>query len=150
MTNTLTFRLLERIGMDSESDSARPVISVDFEIDGTSLFKSLSRTDGRLSDLMGCIEKGNTRLNELARAALITGAASEGTDGRVLLYICPECGDIACGAYAARITVADEAIEWSDFAFVNGYEADQPIQDLGPYYFTPSEYERVITSACAL
>jgi hypothetical protein len=53
--------------------------------------------------------------------------------GRVLLYVCPECGDIGCGAIAVRIRRHGDQIIWDDFARENGYEepdsiASEPIE----------------------
>ena len=47
--------------------------------------------------------------------------------GRVLLYVCPECGDIGCGAIAVRISRHGDRIIWEDFARENGYEEPSPI-----------------------
>lgn len=40
--------------------------------------------------------------------------------GRVMIYVCPECGDINCGAVTATIKDFGDRIIWSDF----GYETD--------------------------
>ncbi len=47
--------------------------------------------------------------------------------GRVLLFVCPECGDIGCGAIAVRISRHGDHIVWNDFAHENGYEAPSSI-----------------------
>lgn len=40
--------------------------------------------------------------------------------GRIMLYVCPECGDIGCGAITALIQDLGDRIIWKDF----GYETD--------------------------
>lgn len=40
--------------------------------------------------------------------------------GRVMIYVCPECGDIDCGAITATIKDFGDRIIWRDF----GYETD--------------------------
>lgn len=42
--------------------------------------------------------------------------------GRVPILVCEECGDIGCGAIAARIERSGTVVKWSDWAFENGYE----------------------------
>lgn len=36
--------------------------------------------------------------------------------GRVPIYVCPECGDLGCGAVTARIHRVGTQVTWSDFA----------------------------------
>ena len=45
---------------------------------------------------------------------------SELESGRVVIYVCPECGDINCGAITAIIKDFGDKIIWRDF----GYETD--------------------------
>ncbi|MET9266822.1 hypothetical protein [Amycolatopsis sp. NPDC004079] len=33
-------------------------------------------------------------------------------DGRVLLYVCPECEDIECGAIAAKVSRRGDLVTW--------------------------------------
>ncbi len=40
--------------------------------------------------------------------------------GRVMIYVCAECGDIGCGAITASLKDFGDRIIWSDF----GYETD--------------------------
>ena len=42
---------------------------------------------------------------------------SELSSGRIMLYVCPECGDIDCGAVTAKINDYGDRIIWSEFAF---------------------------------
>src|SRR5690349_20120861 len=37
--------------------------------------------------------------------------------GRIALLMCEECGDLACGALAARIFCSDHVVTWSDWAY---------------------------------
>jgi hypothetical protein len=73
-------------------------------------------------------------------------------DDRVSLYVCPECGDLGCGALTAKIERDGDYIVWRDFAFETGLDIDPPglnrseFADVGPYRFAMSEYEPVIRS----
>jgi hypothetical protein len=40
--------------------------------------------------------------------------------GRVMLYVCPACGDIGCGAITCNIIDKGDKIIWSNFDFENG------------------------------
>ncbi len=42
---------------------------------------------------------------------------SQLSSGRIILYGCPECGDIDCGAITAKLKDYGDRIIWSDFAF---------------------------------
>ena len=41
--------------------------------------------------------------------------------GRVMIYVCPECGDIDCGAITAIIKDFGDRIIWSDFGYETNY-----------------------------
>ena len=41
--------------------------------------------------------------------------------GRVMVYVCPECGDIDCGAITAIIKDHGDRIIWSDFGYETNY-----------------------------
>jgi hypothetical protein len=41
--------------------------------------------------------------------------------GRIMLYVCPECGDIDCGAITATIADLGDRIVWRSFGYETGY-----------------------------
>ncbi|MBK7292201.1 MAG: hypothetical protein IPI78_19385 [Chitinophagaceae bacterium] len=41
--------------------------------------------------------------------------------GRIMLYVCPECADIDCGAITANIKDLGNKIVWKDFGYETGY-----------------------------
>jgi hypothetical protein len=58
----------------------------------------------------------------------LLGLAPSGlSSGRVAVLVCEECGDIGCGALAARIDRRASVVTWTDWAYENGYE---PASDL--------------------
>ncbi|QVW26707.1 hypothetical protein KJF94_14715 [Pseudomonas hormoni] len=69
---------------------------------------------------------------------------------RVLLYLCPECGDIGCGAYSVQTQESDEHFIRDLFAYENGYEEPRIIKGIGPFTFEKQSYEAAITGASAL
>jgi hypothetical protein len=89
-------------------------------------------------------------LNNHSKRQLLKLETPETESGRSLIYVCPECADIGCGAFGCKITKKDGIYIWSDFAYENGYEDPKLIQGIGPFDFKEKEYENVIEEAFAL
>lgn len=54
------------------------------------------------------------------------------------LYVCPECGDIGCGAVTARITADKGLVQWADFGWETSWEdsvSREGYEDIGPFAF---------------
>ena len=115
----------------------------DFMIDGKSL---LDLTGG---DYMSCFVRGFGRQNEAAKAALL--AASD----FISLLLCPECGDIGCGAVQTRVIRQGDDVVWDRLRWENAIS--DPVYDgqrqafadkqLGPFRFEASAYEAAIRVA---
>ena len=61
--------------------------------------------------------------------------------GRALIYVCPECGDVDCGAITANIVDYGDRIVWKNF----GYETDyggtsETFTDVEPIEFERQRY----------
>lgn len=41
--------------------------------------------------------------------------------GRTLFYVCPECGDVNCGAVTATVQDRGDRIVWTEFGYETGY-----------------------------
>jgi hypothetical protein len=68
--------------------------------------------------------------------------------GRVALFVCGECGDLACGAVTATLTVEDDTVTWSDFAWDNGYEPTDPMENApDPIAFARVDYTDLFAGA---
>jgi hypothetical protein len=65
---------------------------------------------------------------------------------RVLLYICPECGDIDCGAYGVQVERDCDRYVWSNFAY-ESWDEPRLIQLGDPFIFDVVDYEKVMTDA---
>lgn len=46
--------------------------------------------------------------------------------GRAPLYICPECGDLGCGAIAVIVISTPDSYVWKDFAIEDGSPGEAP------------------------
>jgi hypothetical protein len=145
MRNTLDHRPLHRSGSSAPA-SRQERWSSDFLVDGKSLLKALDPGGG---DFMGCFVRGFPAENRAKAAALLEGIPPDTGDGRILLYVCPECGDIGCGAYAVRVERNSGVVRWVDFAYVNGYEAPVPVQ-VPSFEFDEREYEDAVAAASAI
>ena len=143
----LDFRIMLR---NNSEENERITHSCDFTIDGESLLDILVREAGGHKDFLGCFAHGWKNLNEHSLKQLLLNDRPETASGRCLIYVCPECADISCGAYGCKITKINGRYIWSDFAYENGYEEPQSIAGLGPFEFSSTSYESVILRAYAL
>lgn len=74
---------------------------------------------------------------------LLATEPGDASDGRISLYVCPECGDLGCGAITIRIVGTSGEIVWRDFGYENNYEAHverELFAPLGPYRFDRADY----------
>lgn len=146
----LTHQLLFRPGSKSNGSTVAQRHSADFVIDGESLLNSLVKIAGGHADFMGLFIKGFAEQTAKSLAMLVYQDAPDSESGRVLLYICPECGDIGCGAYSVRIKKTEIGYSWADFSYENGYEEPHLIEGIGPFFFEQSAYEAAISRAAVL
>jgi hypothetical protein len=68
------------------------------------------------------------------------------SDDRVSLYVCPECGDLGCGAVTVKITGTPGGIVWAEFGIQNNYDAfvhREGLEGVGPFEFDGRMYHRV-------
>lgn len=93
----------------------------DFVISDCSLFEMLNL---KRFDLAGIF--GDTYFKNYQRQLVSQMLGESPTDlesGRHLLYVCPECGDIGCGAITTEIIFDSKTVTWKKFGYENGYEA---------------------------
>ncbi|GAA3772172.1 oxidoreductase [Streptomyces phyllanthi] len=112
---------------------------VDFIVDGRPLLFQLSDLDAvspLASDVPPAIFTAQVRGLLLEADAPLTG-------GRYVIYGCPECEDLACGAVTAVIQKDGDDYVWRDFAWQteetadlerNGYHGIGPFRFHGPGY----------------
>jgi hypothetical protein len=138
--------------------STRSVDFLDFLVDDHSLLRWIAWS----SDKRTPSADAPTRVTPLSHVSspadrkatvdrlLLRRQPDAGLDGRVPLYVCPMCGDLGCGAVAARVRRGPGGtIEWVDFAVVDGRgEA----RDLGlpPLRFGVGAYRDALSAASAL
>ncbi|MFK4018123.1 oxidoreductase [Streptomyces albogriseolus] len=118
---------------------------VDFVVDGRPLLYRLSDLDA-VSPLASDVPP--SLFTAQVRGLLLeTGAPLP--DGRYVVYGCPECEDLACGAVTAVIERDGEDVIWRDFAWQTGAHADlerDGYHGMGPFRFRGAEYRAALTA----
>lgn len=142
--STLSLNKLFRPGSSLNGCTVVERYSYDFVVNGQSLLNILVTAHGGHSDFMGCFVDGFIDQNAKSLERLLWKSAPDTENGRVLLYICPECGDIGCGAYAVRISRTAHGYEWKEFAYENGHEEPRIIEGIGPFLFEVESYQAAI------
>jgi hypothetical protein len=123
---------------------ATPREYLDFVVDGEPLSKRIG------GDLASCLGWFVPEENAKAIRRLLLEQPADLPNDRRSLYVCPECGDLGCGAVSVVIEAAGDQIIWRDFGFQNNYE-DEVVSSgyagFGPLVFNKAEYDAVIRSA---
>ncbi|MER6088171.1 oxidoreductase [Streptomyces bluensis] len=118
---------------------------VDFMVDGRPLLFQLSDLDAvspLASDIPPAIFTAQVR-------SLLLEADAPLTDGRYVIYGCPECEDLACGAVTAVIERDGDDYVWRDFAWQTGETADlerNGYHGIGPFRFHGPDYRGALQS----
>ncbi len=118
---------------------------VDFIVDGRPLLFRLSDLDAvspLASDVPPAIFAAQVRSLLLETDAPLPG-------GRYVIYGCPDCEDLACGAVTAVIRRDGEDFVWRDFAWQTGDLADLEFngyRGIGPYRFSGTEYRTALAA----
>lgn len=119
---------------------------LDFVVDRRSLLDMLGGLD-----LAGCFGWGEAEEQQRAAEQLLLRSPSELSPGRVPLYVCPECGDLECGAVTVHVERTNDSFVWSDFAMEGGPDSPptrySKWQSLGPFAFNKTEYWHVLQTA---
>ncbi len=117
---------------------------MDFVIDGQSLGKIL-----KCGDMIGCLGRGWSEYEADSANVLLLKRASLLETGRAMIYVCPECGDIGCGAITAQVEEADGLIVWRGFGYENDYDPTtsdlKKYAEVGPFWFEEAEYRHILT-----
>ena len=122
----------------------------DFSIDGTPLVRLLRRleeswpTAGPLDaeHIPVLVHTWPTGMSP-AVIVLLGEQPSELPNGRAPLYVCPQCGDLGCGALTAEVARTDDAVTWRDFGWdVADALDEEPVRLAGgPFVFAREQYD---------
>lgn len=153
--STLTIRRAERkaerLGHGATTTGR---VYADFVVDGS----PLSQTVRRRADVISCLGWGPTSFQDesLARLLLQLPPDYEWGGGRTALYVCPEDGDLHCGAITAVLERDGDTVVWRDFGYETGLDLDPPELDqlgldhLGPFRFAWTDYEAALRAGHGL
>jgi hypothetical protein len=118
---------------------------VDFVVDGRPLLFRLCDLDAvspLASDVPPAIFTAQVRGLLLETDAPLPG-------GRYVLYGCPDCEDLACGAVTAVIRREGDDFVWRDFAWQTGEHVDlgfDGYHGIGPFRFPGAEYRAALAA----
>jgi hypothetical protein len=122
---------------------------LDFVVDGTSLFGELVKSRG--TDLIGALWLDKTYAEVSIRAAerLMLLRPPDSPSGRRSIYVCPECGDLDCGAVTAQVGRSASTYTWSGFVLENNYDDYllAEYREVGPFSFEATDYESTLGHA---
>ena len=122
---------------------------LDFVVDGRSLFDELVKTKG--TDFVSALwlDPASAEVSIRHAENLMLLHSPDSPSGRRSIYICPECGDLGCGAVTARIEHSANTCRWSGFIHENNYD-DCPLAEyrqVGPFLFEAADYEFTLKQA---
>jgi hypothetical protein len=108
---------------------------LDFEVDGIGL-------STKFGDMVSCLGWAMSDWNDKAVRRLLLEESADFENNRRSLYVCPECGDLGCGAVSIIVDYIDECVIWKDFAYQNNYSDDlTPYDGIGTFVFEKIKYE---------
>jgi hypothetical protein len=161
MLERLDFAMLHRPGEKAPGPLKHERYSVDFLVNGASLFEA---TKAGERDLCGCLWAGDPSEQVKAMNRRVAGeftfeqpteirAANGAIAGnRVALFVCPECAGLGCGAITLEVARDGNIVRWSRFAYQNDWtlENGETLDDfecyasIGPFAFEWESYKSVI------
>ena len=115
---------------------------LDFHISGRPLINRVERLGQDLVPAIGSLEGP---VETALRGRLREEGMGDLRSGRVALYVCPLCGDLGCGALAARVVRDGPDIIWQDFAMEDDAQVQKEIERLGPFRFDFEQYRDALT-----
>ncbi|MBK6643571.1 MAG: hypothetical protein IPG39_21235 [Bacteroidetes bacterium] len=96
---------------------------IDFIVSGQSLGQTFGLPDLDFIGVFGWTENNEEENKQLDE--FLGKRTPELETGRTSFYVCPECGDIGCGAITAKIEITENRVIWKEFGYENNYSAPQ-------------------------
>ena len=155
MVSTLAIARAERPALRLGSGAFQTGrVYADFVVDGL----PLSTRAQQRADLVSSLGWGPRAWQDEVVARLLLEASPDFPwgGGRTALYICPEDGDLHCGAVTAVIERVGDEVVWRDLGFETGLDTDpaeldtRGLDGLGPFRFRWPAYEAAIRSGYGL
>lgn len=148
MTNSLTLLAkTSTVGDVLSGDQVAELRYMEFVIDGQALGRTLGPFIGYEDATREYVPVLVSNWPDESAAADVQRLLGEQPDpllgGRVAVYVCAECGDLACGAVTAAVEVGTECVVWRDLGFQdNAQPFDQAaiFEGVGPFTFDRTSY----------
>ena len=118
-------------------------------MNGQSLWEALGKKHDIVSVV--CAEFSVEETAKAVNRLLLADAADLPKDRRSL-FICPECGDLGCGALTLEVDKENGQIAWKNFGYENNWEDKVELSayaEIGPFTFDAEKYERTFIQAKA-
>ena len=145
MADRLSLAPLARAGADLGHGARRAERHfLDFVVNGQSLWQAVAKRTDTVTVL--CAEFTPAETVKAVNRLLLTEPAQVPNDRRCI-YVCPECGDVGCGAITAAVTKEGDSIVWKEFGHENNYGPEVHLEKyahVGPFVFDAVEYERTL------
>lgn len=133
---------IELAWAERRGDSQRAAVRfLDIMVNGVGL-------SSRMGDRVTPFGWGPQTLQREFADRLLGRLAPDLPSARVALYVCPECGDLGCGAVGALVERVAGKVVWRSFALENNYDGmvySEGYDDLGPFEFAEPDYVGVIS-----
>jgi hypothetical protein len=138
-TSVLQLEWKRREGGDSRTQRDY----LDFIVDGQPLSEKIG------GDLASCLGWFVPSENTKAVRRLLLEEPADVSNNRRSLYVCPECGDLECGAVTAVIECSGNKIIWRDFGFQRDSDDVVPIRDYRDisFVFDRTQYNQALKGA---
>ena len=140
---SLVRRVRTQIWWDGEDIRRTRSQYLDFHVDGLPLERHAPVAGGLLTEL----NRAWLHAVDGSVDALIGRAPHDRLRGRVPLLVCPECGELGCGALAARIGVDLTTVRWSHWTWQDHLGEHDPGCRIPTFACDREAYERVMLDA---
>ncbi|MER6943844.1 hypothetical protein ABT294_07455 [Nonomuraea sp. NPDC000554] len=122
---------------------------LDFVIDGRSLLDLVAERDPGNADMASVLWLVTALDGGDDVRRLLGQRESPLDDGRMPLYVCPECGDLGCGALTAVVEFSSGRVVWRDLGWQTDYDDGVDYEDFAgirPFVFERARYEAVLAT----
>jgi len=147
--SSLSFTVAHRPGENLRGGAFKTARTfLDFVVDGRSLGELIK---ARKRDIVSFLIADFAE-SETARGVrrLLLQEPADLPNNRRSLYICPECGDLGCGAVTVEVIDTGDSFRWQRFGYENTWEDKLDFscfENVGPFAFEKSSYQLELNMA---